>query len=483
MVFGKPMSDKTPSRANVCTEVVAHDLCIGCGLCAGVCPNEHLRVAFNAFGEYVAFENPNECAASCDLCLRVCPFSPTSKDEDVLGKKCFEDVPGMSHASETGYYLRTVLGYSAADGHRANGASGGLLTWTLETLLARGLVDRVACVSPVREADRAMKFTMCSTAEEVRAASRSAYYPVEISEMIRTMLSRPGRYVITVLPCFAKAIRQAMEAVPRLRERVAFVLGLACGGGKSKFYAEYICAMGGGDAHRLDRVTFRIKDPERPASDHGTRCVSAAGTPEEHACTVFGSEGPGLAWAHLYFTPIACSFCDDGFAELADGTFMDAWRPGFMEDPGGHSIVILRNQTLSDLFRDGMASGALAMRDVDIAEAIASQPSMLHFKRTLIRERVRLAAEMGQRVPPKRPHRFAPRVRHLEKAVVRARWDTCRQSRKQWVEADKDLARFRRAMAPCAARVERAMQISKTVYHPQAIPGALWRRLRNLVKR
>jgi coenzyme F420-reducing hydrogenase beta subunit len=442
-----------------------------------------LRIAFNAFGEYVAFENPNACAASCDLCLRVCPFSGESDDEDVLGKRCFGDVPGMRHASETGHYLRTVLGYSAADAHRANGASGGLLTWTLETLLARGLVDRVVCVSPVREADRAMKFTMCSTGEEVRAASRSAYYPVELSEMIQSILSDKGRYAITVLPCFAKAIRQAVERIPKLRERVAFVLGLACGGGKSKFYAEHICAMGGGDAHRLDRVTFRIKDLERPASDHGTQCTSAAGTPEEHACTVFGSEGPSLAWTHWYFTPVACGFCDDGFAELADGAFMDAWRPGFMEDPGGHSIVILRNQTLSDLFRDGMASGAIAIRDVDIAEAIASQPNMLHFKRTLIRERIRLAAEMGQRVPPKRSHRFAPRVRYLEKAVVRARWDTCRQSRKQWVEADKDLARFRRAMAPYAARVERARQISKAVYRPQAIPAALWRRVRNLLGR
>lgn len=472
----------TSESVNVCTEVVAHDLCIGCGLCAGVCPKDHLRIGFNEFGEYVPFEQDNDCAQECDLCLRVCPFSAQAEKEDILGEQQFAGVPGIRHTPETGYYLGAVLGYSAADAHRENGASGGLLTWMLEALLERGLIDRVACVASVSEPERAMKFAMCGTPGEVRAASRSAYYPVETSEMVQYILSHEGTYAITALPCVAKAIRQAMATVPKLRRRIAFVLGLTCGGGKSKFYGEYICAMGGGDPHRINRITFRIKDPGRAANDHGTRCLSAAGTPDEHECVVFGSEGPSLLWGHLYFTPVACSFCDDVFAELADATYMDAWRPGFMEHPGGHSIVILRNATLVDLIRRGIDSGELAARNVQISEAILSQPNLMHWKRTLIRERIRAAEEAGQRVPPKRTHVFTPRVPYLEKAVVRATWDACRESRRQWVEADKDLGRFLRAMAPYAARAERARQISVALRRPQAIPGALYRRLRRLFR-
>jgi ferredoxin len=125
---------------NVCTEVVAHNLCIGCGVCAGICPRGNLRIDFNQYGEYNALETGKGCSEKCDLCLKVCPFYDHGENEDTIGKRLFADIPKINHKPETGYYLDTFVGYSNIDDHRGNGASGGLATWTLETLLRKVLL-------------------------------------------------------------------------------------------------------------------------------------------------------------------------------------------------------------------------------------------------------------------------------------------------------------------------------------------------------
>jgi len=50
---------------NVCTEVVGKNLCIGCGICASICPRENLKIEFNRFGEYNALEIDNSCGEKC----------------------------------------------------------------------------------------------------------------------------------------------------------------------------------------------------------------------------------------------------------------------------------------------------------------------------------------------------------------------------------------------------------------------------------
>ena len=87
---------------NVCTEVVKNNLCIGCGICAAICPGQNLRIEFNEFGEYVAREQDSSCPDTCSMCLDVCPFYDQSENEDTLGKKIFANTPEIKHTPETG---------------------------------------------------------------------------------------------------------------------------------------------------------------------------------------------------------------------------------------------------------------------------------------------------------------------------------------------------------------------------------------------
>jgi coenzyme F420-reducing hydrogenase beta subunit len=446
---------------NVCTEVVAKNLCIGCGICASVCPRENLKIEFNRFGEYNALEIDNSCGEKCNLCLKVCPFYNNKDNEDTLGKKFFAETPVIKHKPETGYYIDSFVGYSNIKSHRENGASGGLATWTLEKLFTDNLVDHVACVSPNNDPEKLFKFKICNTPEEVRECSRSCYYPVETSEVIKHILSHKGRYGIIALPCMCKAIRLAMQLIPKLERRIKFVLGLVCGQTKSKFFAEYICALGGGDPHYLKQVTFRIKDPNRPASNYGMKFVSENGMNPSCEGVVFWTEGMSRIWYDRYFTPKACNFCDDVFAELADVCFMDAWLPGYSKDPNGHSIVIVRNKKLADIFSRAADNSTIERTYINIAEVIRSQQGVLDAKRGDLLERRHWAENDGQAVPQKRFYLCRPRLSPVRRLLIKLTWRISKRSPKKWLESGKSLQRFEQEFLPLASKLKRLRLIYK----------------------
>ena len=106
-------------KSSVITNTVKHDLCIGCGFCAALCPQDILAMQWNHCGEY----NPVEvspCTTECGLCLKVCPFADSEENEDTIGERLYGAVPGIQHRSETGYYLASYVGYS--EKHRPTSA-------------------------------------------------------------------------------------------------------------------------------------------------------------------------------------------------------------------------------------------------------------------------------------------------------------------------------------------------------------------------
>lgn len=379
---------------NVCEVIVKNDVCIGCGLCVGVCPPQVLQMETSPAGELKAVEFRQGCLPNCDLCLQVCPFWDRNPDEDELGNLQFGQESGIQHRPETGYYLESFAGYSNVGSQREQGSSGGMATWLLETLLARGLVDRVICVSSNPHPQQLFRFRVCSTVEEIRAASRSAYYPLELSEALRFMLANEGRFAVTGLPCFIKGLRLAMLRFPRLRRRIAYLVGITCAQTQSARYAGELCRMKGGDPASMVRATFRVKDPARPANDYGFQFDCQAG--EVRQGRIFFSQGMGELWLNGFFTPNACNYCDDLFAEAADITFMDAWLRQYQADPKGHNLAIVRSAPLLEMMKQAASVGELALTPLPIEDVIRSQQGGLKRKRQLLA--LRLARDQKQ--PP-----------------------------------------------------------------------------------
>lgn len=409
------------SECPVLRDVVGHDLCIGCGTCAAICPRGRLSIGFDNRGFYTARERDEAqpCADSCSLCSRVCPFADGNPNEDSIAAALFGD--DTHTAPQLGRFRSCFVGWSARGAQREDGASGGLATWFLTELLRRGEVDRVICVARRPGPEPLFAYKVCASEQEVEDASRSAYYPVEMSAVLGEMLSTDGRYAIVCLPCFAKAVRLAADVIPRIKERLVCVAGLVCGHTVSAFFAEYAAALGDPHAGPPSCVIFRAKDPRFPATEHATICRW-----NDRAKTVMWSEGLGEALFQNWFTPNPCFYCDDIFAETADAVFMDAWLPEYSGDYRGTSIVVTRSRLADAVVRTGLETGDTQLKPCTPDEALRSQASTLEFKCAGLSHRLALAREAALHTPVKRvaplkansPDSARKWTKHLEAAQL-----------------------------------------------------------------
>ena len=441
--------------------VVEKDLCIGCGVCAAVCPHRNLSIVFNKKGEYIAVKHRDDCCKKCVLCFKVCPFIIDQLNEDELANNVFGQNTCLEHTPETGLYLDAFAGYSNINDHRKNGASGGLATCILEQLLIRQHVDSVACVSPTSKSDRIYEYIVTSEIEKIRECSKSCYYPVEISRVLKHILDNDGTYAITALPCVCKAIRLAMKRMPKLSRRIKYILGLACGQTKSKCFSEYVTALGGGDPHQLKGFVFRVKQHDKPASNFGMSSIYKDSGDEEQKETVLWSDGIGEVWSNRYFTVNACNFCDDVFAELADICFLDAWLPAYVNDTKGNSIALIRNNTLLAIVNDLIASGNLSAAKLSIKDVIRSQQSVLKAKRDEMGVRIKEAVKNSRVVPHKRTDLHQGKLSILEKKLALIKYQLSQETSLNWIESGKDLNCFRERCKSVIGRLHRVQQFYK----------------------
>ncbi|KKL63732.1 hypothetical protein LCGC14_2172150, partial [marine sediment metagenome] len=329
---------------NVLEAVVANDLCVGCGMCAGMLPGS-LRMHTNKYGAYVPELIEQVDQGWEQVSLQVCPFANNDENEDSIGKKLFNFQEGVQHCSETGYYLKCFTGHVLNEEVRLSATSGGIITWLAEELLSSGKVDAVACVGKCDEGENLFEYKFITDAAEISECRKSRYYPVEFSGTIRKIKEVEGKVLFIGLPCFIKAMRLAMKQDPVLADRVAYTIGLFCGHLKSKHYAAYLARSSGVHEKDIQTVDFRKKIKDKPANKYAFEVVTRNEGPDNHR-QIMMQDVWASSWSNNLFMLDACEYCDDIMAETADISVGDAWLAEFIKDYRGTSITICRNTDL-----------------------------------------------------------------------------------------------------------------------------------------
>lgn len=346
--------------------VVNNDLCIGCGLCTYKCPSSSLEMNWNENG-FLVPEQIDECCAE-ESCITVCPFNPLPKieveTEDKLANVFFSDANKFQF--KIGKYENLHVGSS--NKYRLNASSGGLATYVLIELLERKIVDFVFSVGKGQGSNH-YQYCISSTSGELLQTSKTKYYPVTLANVFKEVTKLDGKIAIVGVGCFIKAIRLAQFEDPKLREKIPFLIGIICGGVKSKIYSDYLSSKAGVPPMNSINPMFRIKDYNSTASDYSFGCSNV----KDNSSHEIKMRKVGDMWGSGLFKANACDFCEDVTSQLADISLGDAWLEPYSKEGKGASVIVTRSKIAEKIINEGTFKKELDLEKLSLDDFLKSQ--------------------------------------------------------------------------------------------------------------
>lgn len=376
--------------------VVNNDLCIGCGLCMYECPNNALSMQFDEFGFLIPVLTSN-CEGD-NSCLNVCPFNPYPAKEvesEIELSNIFLS-KATKFDEKIGNYNGIFVGY--ANEYRLTSSSGGIATYVLSSLLERGIVQHVFSVKESMIPGIHYEYAVSSSKQELLKTAKTKYFPVTLSTVFKQIEELEGKVAIVGVGCFVKAIRLAQKGDPYLLEKIPFLVGIICGGIKSRYFTDYLASKNGVNATKYCKPEFRIKDIYSSASDYSFGCCNKiSDLPKTIKMRTIGD-----MWGTGLFKANACDFCDDVTTELADISLGDAWFQPYVLDGRGTNVVVSRSYFSDQIIRDGINQNRLNLEELSLDTFLFSQRGSFNHRHLGLSYRIKKALKQGLVVPPKR---------------------------------------------------------------------------------
>lgn len=413
--------------------VIDNNYCIGCGLCSFL--NKKIDMAINDEGFYKAKIQDILGELEIDYLSKYCPFS-TEYDEDYIANKIFPN--DFFKNEKIGTYMSSYVGHVVEEDYRELGSSGGFGKWIIAELFKSGLINRVIQVKQnIRSSSNELlyEYDIFENLDEIKSGSKSCYYPVEMSKVIKFIQENEGNYLITGVPCFIKAIRLLQLEDPIFNKRIKFTVGIFCGHLKSINYASMISWQLGVKPNDIKSLDFRKKGLGHKANEKGVEVQSISNSEiinNDIVQNLFGTN-----YGHGFFKYKACDYCDDVVNELADISIGDAWLPKYVVDKNGTSIIIVRNKIIQNLLDLAVDENRISLNQIDESEIIESQAGGFRHKREGLAYRLFLEQASNMWAPKKRvePSR---KLSKSKRKIHRTRIHVRDSSTKHFIEAQQN---------------------------------------------
>ena len=345
------------------SDVVDWRLCLGCGACAAVCPEDRVRLMdFPTEGIRPVVAAPD--CGSCRQCLDVCPA--VQSDFRSAGLQTSTASPD---AFTTGWGPVVAIweGHATDSEIRFQGSSGGVLTalgaYCVEVLGMHGVLHIGQDPGDaIRNRTR-----LSRTRAELLAATGSRYSPASVCNGLHLVEAAPAPCVIIGKPAEIAAVRNTCKLRPALDRKVGLTLSFFC--------AESPSTQG--------TVELLKKLGVNPALVHTLR-YRGQGWPGYFALMKTGESAPCQmmsyreSWAFLQaYRPWSVQLWPDSSGELADISCGDPW---YQEPDGknpGSSLVLARTERGREIVEGAIVAGYLTLTSAENWKLVKSQSGLI----------------------------------------------------------------------------------------------------------
>jgi len=411
-----------------------------------------LEMRLDDFGQYAPVRIGTPVPGIDDSIRRVNITDPSADDQTKIGTRLFGADPDINHDDMIGYYRGLYIGHVVDDDERLNSTSGGLSTWILCSMLEHGVVDGVIHMRQGRGGlGPLFEYGISKTVSEVREAAKTRYYPGEVSRVLNEIRNGPAgrRFVLVGIPEVVAEVRLLSKELPEFGELVPFTVGLLCAHQKTTRYLESMAWQLGIDPRSLKDADFRFKRPGERADRYLTRITGSSGGAE--VTKVLDPDKNLVAnWGLGFFKSDFSDFTDDVFNETADVALGDAWLPEYSSDYRGNNVIIVRNPVVETLIREGMESGQIELKEVDVETVCRCQAGLVRHSHDELGYRLFRLVKAGitpprTRVPPSGDIPFLRKLEQVQRMgnAGGSRWYYLRAEKSERLGVFRRFARWR----------------------------------------
>lgn len=349
-----------PAPIDSILDVVATQLCTGCGACAYVEPMRFRMADTLEYGRRPflcdnAAQETGEALAACTG-VRLEHSSSMRKREGVI--------PNLLDA--WGPVITVWEGYAADPEIRFAGSSGGAAT-----ALALYCIEREGMAGALHIGARAdtpyLNETVYSTCRaELLERSGSRYAPTSPCDGLSLIERAAHSSVFVGKPCDIAAAVEAGKIRPALTERLGLTIAIFCAGAPSVAGTlALVNKVGGSDPTKISSLRYR-----------------GMGWPGNWAVRMEADAESQLSYAESWgflqsFRPWRCYICPDHTGEFADIAVGDPWYREVHSGDKGQSLIVARTARGRDAILAAERAGYLVLERSDPSLLPRSQPNLL----------------------------------------------------------------------------------------------------------
>ena len=328
------------TRHRTIAEIVARDLCIGCGLCEAV-TGGRIEMVMTPAGSLRPSSTDQFTPTEEAALVAACPGAVAEARVEV----------GCKSDPVWGAYRSMVRAWAGHPDVRYEGATGGVLTALGMHALSTGRVDFVLHVGADPDRPMRSRWVISETPQSVQANTASRYGPTAPLAGMSSALDRGQTFAIIAKPCDLGAVHALSRTDPRVDELCTLRLALVCGGQSRLSKSQAVLEEFGVDEDEV--ALFRYRGHGNPGP---TVVETRAG--ERFAKPYLEMWEDESGWQ----VETRCKFCPDALGEAADVASADIWPGGAPtgEDAGFNGIIV-RTRVGEELVASAVAAGELVL--------------------------------------------------------------------------------------------------------------------------